>query len=314
MCLVAVTVASGAGLRGAALQQLTARHENGYVKVGDRFYLVGGRNDRPVEIFDPVKAVWSKAAMPPFEIHHFQALEYDRKVWVVGAMTGRYPAEPPVPNIYIYDPAADTWTRGPEIPVDRRRGGAGAVLHQGEIYVVAGIRNGHTDGHVTWFDAYNPKTNTWRQLPDAPHARDHFHAAVIGDKLYAAGGRRSSFATNQTFQLTVPEVDVYDFKTGRWTTLPPTANIPTPRAGCTVAVIDGKLLVMGGESGMQTTAHNEVEAFDPVKGAWSTLAPLSLGRHATQAVVHNGSIYLAAGSRTRGATEIDSQEIYAPRF
>ena len=303
-----------ASVRGSAWQQPAARHENGYVKVGDRFYLLGGRNDRPVDIFDPAKGTWSKGATPPFEIHHFQALEYDRKVWVVGAMTGRYPAEPPIPNIYIYDPAADRWTQGPEIPAGRRRGGAGAVLYEGEIYVVAGIRNGHTDGHVAWFDAYNPKTNTWRQLPDAPRARDHFHAAVIDGKLYAAGGRRSSFATNQTFALTVPEVDVYDFRTGRWATLPQGANIPTQRAGCTVAVIDGKLLVIGGESGTQTTAHSEVEAYDPVKGAWSKLMPLAQGRHATQAVIHNGSIYLTGGSSTRGATEINSQEVYTPKF
>jgi N-acetylneuraminic acid mutarotase len=311
---IVLAVASALSVRGSAWQQLTARHENGYVKVADRFYLLGGRNDRPVDIFDPVKGTWSKGAPPPFEIHHFQALEYDGKVWLVGAMTGRYPAEPPIPNIYIYDPRSDTWTRGPEIPADRRRGGSGAVLYQGEIYVVAGIRNGHTDGHVTWFDAYNPKTNTWRQLPDAPHARDHFQAAVINDKLYAAGGRRSSFATNQTFQLTVPEVDVYDFKTGRWSTLPPAANIPTQRAGGAVAVVDGKLLVMGGESGNQAIAHNEVEAYDPTAGTWRTLAPLTLGRHATQAIVHNGLVYLAAGSRTRGATEVDTQEIYTPKF
>jgi N-acetylneuraminic acid mutarotase len=187
------------------------------------------------------------------------------------------------------------------------------VVHEGEIYVVAGITNGHTDGHVTWFDAFDPKTGRWRTLPDAPHARDHFHAAVIDGQLYAAGGRRSSFATGQTFQLTVPEVDVFDFRTGRWSTLPAAANLPTPRAGCTVAVVKGQLLVIGGESG-QVNAHAEVEAYDPATGRWSALPALGLGRHATQAVVHNGAIYLAAGSRTRGANEIDSQEIYTPRF
>jgi N-acetylneuraminic acid mutarotase len=301
-------------VQGSAFQALTARHENGYVKVGDKFYLLGGRGDRPVDIFDPATGAWTKGAKPPFEIHHFQALEYDRKLWVVGAMTGRYPAEPPIPDIYIYDPAADTWTKGPEIPADRRRGGSGAVFYEGEIYVVAGIKNGHTDGHVAWFDAFNPKTGKWRQLPDAPHARDHFHAAIINGKLYAAGGRRSSFATKQTFELTVPEVDVYDFKAGTWTSLPPAANIPTQRAGCTVAVINGKLLVIGGESAQQTVAHNDVEAYDPSTGTWSKLAPLGLGRHATQAILHNGGIYLAAGSRSRGANEIDSQEIYTPKF
>jgi N-acetylneuraminic acid mutarotase len=304
---------AGVPAAGAQSGQLTPRHENGYVKVGSRFYLLGGRRIQPVDIFDPATGAWTKGAPPPIELHHFQALEYERKLWVVGAMTGRYPTEPPVDVIYIYDPATDAWTRGPEIPADRRRGGAGAVLHDGEIFVVAGITNGHTDGHVKWFDAFNPKTGQWRKLPDAPRARDHFHAAVIDGKLYAAGGRTSSFATRQVFELTVPEVDVYDFKTGRWATLPPAANIPTPRAGSTAAVVNGKLLVIGGESA-QPLAHADVEAYDPASGTWTKLPPLSMGRHATQAVLHEGRIYLASGSRTRGATEVDSQEIYTPKF
>jgi N-acetylneuraminic acid mutarotase len=161
-------------------------------------------------------------------------------------------------------------------------------------------------------DAFNPKTGQWRRLPDAPRARDHFHAAIIDNKIYAAGGRRSSAATGQTFELTVPEVDVFNLATNTWSTLPATGNIPTPRAGAAVAVVSGKLVVMGGESGGQQLAHNEVEALDPATGTWTTLAPLSMGRHATQAILHDGRVYLASGSRTRGATEVDTQEIYTP--
>lgn len=215
--------------------------------------------------------------------------------------------------MHVYDPATDRWSTGPEIPADRRRGGAGAVVHDGQIYVVAGIRNGHTDGHVAWLDAFDPRTGEWRRLADAPRTRDHFQVGVIDGKLYAAGGRRSSAATGQPFELTVPEVDVYDFRTGRWSTLPTSANLPTPRAGSTTAVLNGRLLVLGGESGAQQAAHAEVEAYDPGTGRWTTLAPLIEGRHATQAVVHDGRLYVAAGSRTRGATEISSQEVYTPR-
>jgi N-acetylneuraminic acid mutarotase len=293
----------------------TARHEHGYVEVGGRFYLIGGRGDepvKPVEIFDPATRTWTTGAPPPVEMHHFQAVEHDGKVYVVGAMTGGYPTEPPIPEVHVYDPAADRWSEGPAIPADRRRGGAGAVAHGGQIYVVAGIRNGHTDGHVAWLDAFDPRTGEWRRLADAPRPRDHFQVGVIDGKLYAAGGRRSSAATDQPFELTIPEVDVYDFETGQWSTLPASANLPTPRAGSTTAVLDGRLLVLGGESGAQQAAHAEVEAYDPRTGRWTTLAPLTEGRHATQVVVHGGRLYVAAGSRTRGATEISSQEVYTP--
>ena len=39
-------------------------------------------------------------------------------------------------------------------------------------------------------------------------ARDHFHAAVIDGKLYAAGGRRSHHAIGQVANLTEAAVDV----------------------------------------------------------------------------------------------------------
>ena len=290
----------------------TMRHEHGYVKVGGRFYLVGGRGEKPVEIFDPATRTWTAGAAPPIELHHFQALEHDGKVWVVGAMTGGWPKEPPVPEVHIYDPATDRWTRGPSIPSDRRRGGAGAVVHEGRIYVVAGITNGHTSGHVAWLDVLDPRTGTWQRLADAPRPRDHFQAGVIDGKLYVAGGRRSSAGTNQHFELVVPEVDVYDFRTNAWTTLPPASNIPTPRAGSTTVVLDGRLVVIGGESGAQEAGHAEVEALDPRTGRWTALAPMNTGRHAAQAVLHDGRIWIAAGSRTRGATEVASQEVYTP--
>jgi N-acetylneuraminic acid mutarotase len=319
-CLAAIIVVgvtagaqdAGRGSSQAPSTGITPRHEHGYVQLGNLFYLLGGRRIQPVDIFNPLTKLWTRGASPPVEIHHFQAVPFEGKIYLVGAMTGRYPTEPPLANVFIYDPATDRWTEGPEIPAGRRRGGSGAVFHNGEIMVIAGITNGHSDGHVTWVDAFNPKTGQWRRLPDAPRARDHFHAAIIDNKIYAAGGRRSSAATGQTFELTVPEVDVFNLATNTWSTLPATGNIPTPRAGAAVAVIRGKLVVLGGESGGQQLAHDEVEVLDPATGTWAKLAPLSMGRHATQAIVHDGTIYLASGSRTRGATEVDTQEAYVP--
>ena len=137
------------------------------------------------------------------------------------------------------------------------------MLYNGEIYLVAGITNGHHDGHVAWTDAFNPRTGQWRQLPDAPRPRDHFHAAIIDNKIHAAAGRRSSAATGQTFQLTVPDVDVFNLETKQWTTLPAASHIPTQRAGAGAVVMNGKLIVLGGESG-QPLAHDSVEELDPV--------------------------------------------------
>ncbi|MFN6945098.1 MAG: choice-of-anchor D domain-containing protein [Cytophagaceae bacterium] len=285
----------------------THRHENGFVKSGDKFYLIGGREPKPVDIYDPATQTWSKGQESPIELHHFQAVDYKGKIYIAGAFTGVYPEEPPVPNIFIYDPAKNTWTEGPEIPSDRRRGSAGMVVRNNKIYLINGITNGHTSGHVSWFDEFNPETGEWKILPDAPRARDHFHAALVDDKIIVASGRRSSYPN--TFGLTVSEVDVYDFATGQWTTMP--NNLPTPRAGATVAVINKEVLIIGGESMAQMNAHNETEALDTETWEWKNLAPLNIGRHGTQAIVHEDGIYLAAGNAMRsGGAEQNNMERY----
>ena len=154
------------------------RHEAAYVQAGDKFYLIGGReNGSNVNCYDPKTNIWTTGAKPPILLHHFQALEHQGLIYVIGAMTGNFPAEPPIENLFIYDPVADKWHKGPAIPEDRRRGSAGVVKYKEKIYIASGIRNGHIDGWVPWLDEYDPRTNIWRTLPDAPRSRDHFHAA-----------------------------------------------------------------------------------------------------------------------------------------
>jgi N-acetylneuraminic acid mutarotase len=293
--------------------QATKRYENGYVAVGDTFYLVGGRYTRPVDVFDPMQNRWTTIpnSTPPFQMHHFQAVELNGLVYVVGAFTGWYPGETGITHVYTYNPATNVWTKGTEIPAARRRGSAGAVAYNGKIYVVCGIVGGHSWGCTKWFDEFDPATGIWTVLPDAPRVRDHFSAVVVGDKLYAAGGRVTEGTPDEFFSKTPREVDVYDFVTGQWSTLD--ANLPTGRAAPSAAVLDNKIFVMGGES-PQWLAHNETEAYDLETNTWLTMAPMATGRHGTQAIVWNDRIFMAAGSDKRTEAEINSQEVYGPVY
>ena len=295
----------------ATENQPTARHENAFTELDGKFYLIGGRGMKPVDIYDPATKTWTTGAQPPLEMHHFQAVPYQGKIYVMGAFTGGYPDETPISHIYLYDPTSDQWERGAEIPEARRRGAAGVVVHNDRFYVVCGIRNGHLGNYTNWLDEYDPATDKWTQLPDAPHTRDHFQAVVANNTLYAVGGRNSSAATGQTFELTVPEVDVYDMTSQRWETL--SEPLPTVRAGSTSILLDGHVVVIGGESDAMEAAHHQVEALDINTGNWQAWPRLQQGRHGTQASVHDGSIYIAAGSGNRGGgPELTSLERYEP--
>ncbi|TLU98678.1 Kelch repeat-containing protein [Dyadobacter sediminis] len=286
------------------------REENAYVQAGDKFYLMGGRGIKAVQIYDPVKKTWTNKSNVPMELHHFQAVTLDGLIYVIGAFTGSYPREKPVSDIYIYNPVTDKWTKGGTIPASRQRGSAGVVVYNKKIYLIGGILDGHWTGHVKWLDEFDPATGTWKTLPDAPHARDHFHAAVANGKIYAAGGRRSSGSTNQVFSLTVPEVDVYDFATAKWTALAQSSNIPTPRAGAGNVVLGSELIVIGGESS-QPDAHIETEALNISTNAWRKLANLKQARHGTQAIESNNGIYIATGAGKQGGSPLlTSQEAF----
>jgi len=230
---------------------------------------------------------------------------------VMGGMTGKYPHEDPIPQVVIYNPAEDVWEMGDSIPSDRQRGGAGVVVSGNSAYILSGITDGHWEGHVQWVDQYNFETGEWTTLQDAPRARDHFHAALYDGKIYCAAGRNSSAKTKETFNLTIAEVDVYDLASNSWTTLPEDQNLPTERAGTTAIFLEDNLLVIGGESAAQETAHAEVEAYDVSEAKWTQLDMLERGRHGAQAILFDQSVYIAAGCGNRGGKpELDTIERY----
>ena len=315
ICLVAVlgnfSLATAQVWQAAEPMNLpTNRHECALATANGKLYLLGGRGVKAVEEYDPKQDTWVKKAVTPLEMSHFQAITYRDEVYVVGAFTGPYPHEQPIPKMYIFNPERNEWREGPEIPESRRRGAAGAFVHNDKIYVVCGIQDGHWDGQVAWFDEYDPKTSQWRQLPDAPRPRDHVSVAMVDSKLYVAGGRLSTARIGQVLNRTIPEVDVYDFRTNAWTTLAPSQNLPTLRAGNMTVAYGDKILIMGGESDSQVPAHNEVEAFDTKSGQWERFPPMTQGRHGTGAVALKKKVYVVAGSANRGGgPELNAMEI-----
>ncbi|MCR9199977.1 MAG: hypothetical protein NXI04_15180 [Planctomycetaceae bacterium] len=249
--------------------------------------------------YNPATNRWTEKSFTPLELHHFQAVPVGEEIYLIGAMTGPYPRETPLEQVVIYHPERDTFRMGHTIPVDRRRGAAGAAFHEGQIYLAGGITNGHVGGFVPWLDRYDPQTGDWERLADAPHSRDHFQAVIFGDRLYAAAGRTTSQATRQVFELTEPIVDVYDLNAGRWCSL--VAPLPTPRAGNMAFSWQQQLIIGGGEAA-QKTAFHEVEAFSPGTNSWTAWPSLQTGRHGSGFAVIGDYVYTASGCGNRGGS------------
>ena len=164
----------------------------------------------------------------------------------------------------------------------RPRGAGGVAVHDGKIYYAGGLSQGKA---VPWFDVYDPKTDSWSELPDMPAAKDHFQAQVVGSRFYAIGGRDTKIDS------ITAENDAFDFRLGTWVS--DLSPMPTPRAGYASAVVGNEIVVLGGEGPSRTFA--EVEAYKPSTNTWRALDPMPDPRHGIQAVACGGDIYVAAG-------------------
>jgi N-acetylneuraminic acid mutarotase len=280
----------------------SGRSECGMAACNGKLYLMGG-GDLPVDVFDPVANTWTSRKKAPVDMNHFQPVTFQNKIYVLEAFTaGVYPEQPNLKNVYIYDTDNDLWTEGEALPADRSRAAAGAAVYGGKLYLVAGIQHGHTSGTTNMFDVYDPQTNQWTALPDAPHIRDHCAAAVVNDKLYVAGGRNTSYHEPQNFmsffKKTVLEVDCYDFKTGQWSTL--AAALPLGSGGGSMVNLHNKLYYMGGERATETEPNQpraNVFWLDPASAnSWKETSPLQEARNGMSAAVLNNKIYVFGGA------------------
>jgi hypothetical protein len=248
------------------------------------FLLAGGRSTVQ-ESYNPSTGTWKTVAPLPAPLDHVQSVELDGLVYYVGGLLG-WPS-PASGFVYVYNPTTNGFTTVAPMLRGRKRGAGAIAVHDGKIYVAGGL---HAGVAVPWFDVYDPATNSWATLPDMPEARDHFHGAVVGDRFYAIGGRRTSI------DATVTANDAFDFTTGSW--VRGLAPLPTARGGFAVAVLGTEILVIGGEGGGKT--FGVVESYDTVRNSWRARPSMPTPRHGVQAAVCDADVFVAAGGRAQG--------------
>lgn len=291
------------------------RHETSYVKFDNYFYLLGGRGIKPVERYDPVSKAWTQLKPTPIEIHHFQAVAWQDRIIIVCAWTGLYPTERTIPNVLYYFPRNDTWITGPRIPEERARGSTAVVNYYDYIFIAAGTVGGHGGAANTtvMFDVFDPRSGGWWTLADTPRKRDHTHGVVVGDLLILMGGRDGG-ADGDFFSAVVNEVDIYQFRTGEWTTANETLKYG--RGAPVIGAISGGVVIAGGEGtaeGQEDGVFPSTELFDVERqrfvdvGQSNMVAP----RHGSQGIVCNGALYVTAGAHSKGGVyEINSTEVF----
>jgi N-acetylneuraminic acid mutarotase len=177
------------------------------------------------------------------------------------------------------------WVTKKPMPVPRSHVMAAGI--EGKLYVAGGI-NTPASGFspLDLLELYDPVADTWTTRAPMSDARDAAGSAVIGNKLYVAGGQSVSGDT--------ATLEVYDPTTDSWTTK---ASMPTPRRWPAVETIGGLLYVVGGIMDIPgpVTVFSTLEVYDPTSDTWTVKAPLPTPLHSMASGVIDGKLYLAGG-------------------
>ena len=173
------------------------------------------------------------------------------------------------------------------MPAGTERGSAAIGVIAGKVYVAGGL----ADGPLADFSSYDPATDTWdTTLPDLPEPLDHLMGAVVGDTLYAIGGRSGDIEAVKS--------SVYAFSPSSPSWIP-RAPMPSARGGAAAGVVNAQVLVVGGEGngGTASGVFPQTESYDPVADTWTRLADMPVPRHGMGAAGIGETLYVCAWRR-----------------
>lgn len=220
----------------------------------------------------------SRGPMPypplPEGISSFGATVSDGYVYVFGGHVGRIPGSsldglsPHFCRLSLQTPQAK-WE---DLKMHHSSQSPGLVAWNGNLYRVGGLSFRNKLGEETKFHSldvfakYDPKSNTWTDLPSLPEPRSSLDAAVVDGRIYAVGGWNLQEGSAQD----APWHDdalVFDLskEDGAWT---PIAKPPFSTRALAAVGHQGKLYVLGG---MQSTNQvtRDVHVYDPKTDKWS---------------------------------------------
>jgi hypothetical protein len=247
----------------------------------------GGSNNGLFYRYDPIADTWALRTKVRDTYNRASAV-IGGKIYAFGGVDHGGP----LVNVEVYDPSADSWSPLTSMPTPRLVPAAAVV--DGKAYVMGGSHLFVVNPGTTANEVNDPISNTWGIATPMPRPRQAPSLAAVGGKIYVFGGSQFGGTASPTF---LDIVDVYDPSTNLWSTLP--TLMPRPRSNAAIAVIDSKILLMGGWN-LAEGILASVEEFDPLTGLWAEREPMPTARVSLAAAVVDGIVYAIAGENSSG--------------
>ncbi|HEY1100441.1 MAG TPA: hypothetical protein VGF99_15990 [Myxococcota bacterium] len=256
-----------------------------------------GRADDTVDDGDDSRAIWTSLAPLPTPRQEHAVVAYGGDVVVIGG----FDDDTTVDSVEAYDVVADartlifdgdTWREGTAMPAADARGASAVCALDGAVYVFGGS----AVGSVATASRYIVGEDRWAPLPPLPRALDHVlcvaAADIDGDTLWIVSGRENGLANHTGTLLRFdPTTQTYAER----------APLPTSRAGAAAAVVDGTIVVVGGEgAATDTGVFAAVERYVVDEDRWETLPAMRTPRHGFGAAAIDNTLYVPGGATVRG--------------
>ena len=295
------------GVNGTWIQKTSApfdAFENAAAAVDGKIYLFGGNesNQSHLQIYDVANDSWSFGAhIPENPGNHISAQSIGTKIYLIGGIN------PETSKLRIYDTLTDSWSEGAPITADGAVfavGSTQSAVLGGKIYVFGGLHFG-TDTNQSI--VYDPLSDTWSDLPDVPFGLSHGGIGTDGSKIYIFSGRKGP-----NFPSTGPvnATQVFDPATNTWAVVPIQDRLYGRTGLGDVPFVSGEFIVMGGENIVTEIVSKFTDAFNPITGQWRVLPDMPIQRHAFDATVVNGNIYVAGGGTSFGDGQTNLNYVY----
>lgn len=283
--------------------------------IGKKLYVVGQGNGATLA-YDLATRTWSSAtalARRQYQGNHHAAEVVNGKLYLFGGLGSSSAGK-----VQIYDPVANTWTRGADLPFSA--GSSSSAVINGMVYVAGGIVGSSTTSRAA---RYDPATNRWTEVAPMPQGRNHAASGTDGTRLYVFGGRGPGSGDSNTVANGFDTVQIYNPANNTWlSSATPGSTIrplPQARGGMGKAVFyGGEFYIFGGETATGAGAtpdgvYRRVDVYNPAANTWRLESPMLTARHGIYPLIMDDKVYVAGGGVRAGASSSDILEVmYLP--